>query len=869
MKKLRKTFALICTSLVVVCSGANSAKDTSWLSLKRGDMTIDIEVVNESIIHVTKTKDGVMPDNLPDIVTILEPQRTKWRSTTSAEGVTTLKTKNLELSVDAKGVISYCDINGKCLLSESDEATYIEPNGEVSQGFKAGDEALYGLGQYQSGVMNLRSVPVCMDQFNQEIVVPFIVSTNGYGIYWHNYSITDFNRPTNELKFENVEITPELEEAARSGVDPEDVANRKARKLKLNLRSRKFIPTKSGLYTFLVESDVQRRMKGDIKLIIDGDTIINYSTIWVPLHYSGSKMLEAGREYTVLFQNDGASIAGNVTYNEPDFDKTTFTSSIGTKIDYYFIAGGNPQSVLRNYQDLTGYAPMFEKKSYGFWHCRERFHNQAELLENAREYRKRGIPVDNIVQDWFYWPNGTKGPEWDRAKYPDPQAMCKELDSLDLNLMVSVWPMIRNKPLVEKYGLTNSLYDTKGYYLDLYDEDVQRKFYKILSDSMFRFGVKSIWLDGSEPEIITDDAESVLGCFKNVANPYSLVVSKSVYEGRREEFPEERVFNLTRSAYSGQQRYGVASWSGDVAATWEQFGEQIAAGLNFTMAGVPYWTHDIGGFFRDSKSMNPIYKSQYTDQAYIELLSRWFQFGAFSPIFRLHGYVSQTEVWRYGAEFEALARKYIGLRYALMPYIYSEAWRVTNEGRAIMSHLSYSYPEDKRAWEIDDQYLFGSSIMVCPVTEDSSREREVYLPDGVWFDYWSGKRYEGGKRITTAAALDQLPLFVKAGAIIPFGSEVQYATEPTDEPISVKIYGGADGDFSLYLDDDKSYNYEEGIYSELSFRYDDSAKSLTIESKKDDYTDFRKNPISLTIDSVESGKQQSVIFSSKRLIVKL
>ncbi len=848
------------TSMVGVCSAAEFIKSSNGIALQRGDMTISIDVVNESIIHVTKTREGVTPDTLPDFVTILEPQKTKWKATTT-NGVTELKTSEIALSVDADGVISYRDKSGNSLLSESTEATYINPTGEVSQGFTAADEAIYGLGQYQSGVMNLRAIPVSMDQFNQEIVIPFVVSTKGYGIYWHNYSLSTFNKPTNKLEFEDVEITPELEEAARAGVDPEDVANRKARNLKLNLRSRKFTPLKSGLHTFLVESDIQRRMKGDIKLIIEGDTIINYSTIWAPLHYSGSKVLEAGKEYTILFQNDGASIAGNVSYNEPDFDKTTFTSSVGTKIEYYVVAGGTPQNVLKNYQGLTGYAPMFDKKSYGFWHCRERFHNQQELLENAREYRAREIPVDNIVQDWFYWPNKTKGPEWDRAKYPDPKAMCEELDSLNLNLMVSVWPMMNNKGIVEKYGLEKSLYDTKGFYLDFYDEEVQRKFHTILRDSMYSFGVKSVWLDGSEPEIISSDAVSVLGEFRSVENPYSLVVSKGVYEGRREEFPDERIFNLTRSAYAGQQRYGVASWSGDVAGTWEQFAEQIAAGLNFTMAGVPYWTHDIGGFFRDSKSMNPIYDSQYTNQNYIELLSRWFQFGAFSPIFRLHGYVSQTEVWRYGAEFEALARKYIGLRYALMPYIYSEAWRVTNEGSVIMSHLSYSYPEDKKVWEIDDQYLFGESMMICPVTTQGARKREVYLPEGIWFDYWSGERYEGKKCITAAAPLDQLPIYIKAGSIIPFGGAVQYATEPTDEPLRIKVYGGADGEFTLYLDDEKSYKYEQGIYSELKFTYSESTKTLTIESPKDSYTNFKQNPVKLVVESAESGKIEEVLFT--------
>ncbi|MFR9578056.1 MAG: TIM-barrel domain-containing protein [Rikenellaceae bacterium] len=863
---VRGLTVFICSLLALGCSSGNFEKNWNGITVKRGDMTIKVDILNESIVHITKSREGIEPDTLQNYVTILEP-KTVPLSVEERGGKIIVKSERLELSIDECGVIKYRDKSGNNLVSECSEATWIEPqdssDNPVSQGFVAGDEAIYGLGQYQSGMMNLRGVPVRMDQFNQEIVIPFIVSTKGYGIYWHNYSISDFNQPTNTLPFEDVEVEQSIVEMATAGHDAEDVANRKVRKLALNLRTTKFTPKKSGLHTFFVESDVKTRMKGDIKLIIGGDTIVNYSTIWAPTNYSGSKELVAGVEYDVIFQNDGASVAGGVTYNEPDFNKTTFTSSVGTKIEYYLVVGDTPSEVIYNYQDLTGRAPLFSKKSYGFWHCRERFHNQQELLENAREYRKREIPVDNIVQDWHYWPNGTKGPEWDRGKYPDPEAMTAELAELNMNLMVSVWPTIKNAPLLERYGISDLQYEGGTFYLDFYDERVQREYYRILSDSMFRMGVKSIWLDGSEPENVKNDVATVVGKFGCVANTYSLLVSKSVYEGRREEFPEERVFNLTRSAYSGQQRYGVASWSGDVAGTWEQFAEQIPAGLNFSMAGVPYWTHDIGGFFRDSRSMNPIYDSQYTNIEYIELLSRWFQFGTFSPLFRLHGYVSQTEVWRYGVEFEALARKYIDLRYALLPYIYSEAWRVTDSSNLLMSPLAYSYPEDKLTWNIDDQYLFGESIMVCPVVDYKARTRSVYLPEGEWYNFWSEEKLEGGQYVDVSAELDELPLLVKAGSIIPFGAKVQYADEESDEPIKFKIYGGADATFELYLDEGDTYNYENGKYTLLSLGYDAESNSVTLATPYDQYVKFAKNPMTFEISLVGDDKIHTVTFNSR------
>ena len=835
---------------------------------------INIEVVNESIIHVNKIKVGSEPSTIPNYVTVLEPQDVAW-NVKEDENLLTISTDAISVLVSADGTIAYNTKDGKKLVKETNEVTYIKSNNTegntVSQAFVADDEALYGLGQYQSGIMNWKNVPMRLQQYNQEIAIPFLVSTNQYGIYWNNYSITDFNKSQNEIKF------------SVAGVSEENKAHKKEEKVtsekenvveyataldeEKNIREATFIPKKTGKYSFFVESDRGGKMRGKVRVTVNGDPVVNYATIWMPTCYSGVKKLEAGKTYKIVFQNTGSQISGRLFYNEPDYNKTVFSSQAGNTIDYYLIHGENPAKVIEQYQHLTGNAPMFSKSSYGFWQCRERYHNQKELLKNVREMRKREIPFDNVVQDWFYWPEGKKGPEWDRSKYPNPKEMVDEVKKMNLKIMVSVWPEVKHKELEERYDLTKVKGSSK---LDFHDKGVQERYYKMLSDSMFNIGVNSIWLDGTEPagksqhKILTAVAPN-----DEVYNTYSLLVTKSVYEGRRKEFPNERIFNLTRSSYAGQQRYGAASWSGDVQSTWEQFAEQIPAGLNFVMAGVPYWTHDIGGFFRDSNSLNPIYDNQYTNPEFIELLTRWFQFGTFSPIFRIHGYVSETEIWRYGQEFENTARKFIDTRYQLMPYIYSQAWKVTNEAKLLMSPVVYHYPNDKNTWGIKDQLFFGESIMVGFVTEYKARTKNMYFPEGYWYNFWTNEKVQGGKKLIVDASLNSIPMFVKAGSIIPIGPKVQYATQETSDALQIKVYPGKDAEYTLYLDDNESYDYEKGEFSEIEFSYSDDNKELTIKNGQGNFINFEEVPLDLVVELVGFDKNKKVTYKGIFQKIKL
>ncbi len=845
-------------------------KSQNSITVHHDSVLINVEVIDHAIIHVKKSIAGQAESALPDYVTVMEAQNVDWTLSETTDSLI-IHTARLDVIIKSDGNIAYQTKEGRRLLGETRELTFLNPGESeehaVSQAFLAGDEGLYGLGQFQSGIMNWKNVPIRLQQYNQEIAIPFLVSTKGYGIYWHNYSLTDFNHTQNEIQFATEAPIAKVSDEHVAPIDGEKenvAAYASKENLAKNIRETTFTPAKTGEYTFLALSDNNGRMRGEIKVTIDEDPVINYSTIWMPRRYSGKKFLEAGKTYKVVFQNTGAKIPGQLFFNEPDYNKTVFSSIKGKAIDYYFVHGNNPQEVIANYQNLTGKAPLFPKSAYGFWQCRERYHNQEELLVNAREMRKREIPFDNIVQDWFYWPKGTKGPEWDRAKYPDAKAMVDELKAMNLKLMVSVWPEVKHDGLVEKYGL--KILESSNY-IDIYDPEVRKQFYRMLSDSMFQLGVNSIWLDGTEPEGVNDTKVSTaVGPFEDVQNPYSLEVTRAVYEGRRDEFPNERVFNLTRSAYAGQQRYGATSWSGDVEASWEQLSEQIAAGLNFTMAGIPYWSHDIGGFFRDSKSINPEFDSQYTNPEYIELLSRWFQFGTFSPIFRIHGYVSETEVWRYGQAFEDMARKFIDLRYQLMPYIYSEAWKITNESKLLMSPLVYFYPNDKKTWGIKDQLCFGPDLMVGFITEYKQRTKEMYLPEGEWFNFWNNEKMSGNRNVTVEAPLNSTPIFVKAGSILPLGPKVQYATQVSRVPMHIKVYPGMDAEFVLYLDDNESYDYEKGEYSEVMFTYSESSKTLNINKGQGSFVDFEKEPLNLVLELI-GGTKKDVVFKGENVSV--
>ena len=540
-----------------------------------------------------------------------------------------------------------------------------------------------------------------------------------------------------------------------------------------------------------------------------------------------------------------------------------WSSEVADAIDYYFLYGPAFDNIIAGYRQLTGPVPMFGKWAYGFWQSKNRYRSQQELVSVARQYRQLHIPVDNIVQDWFWWDN--MGSFRFNKDYPDPKAMVDELHRQNFHLMISTWPYFYPGSAVYDD------FDKRGFFLDrkvvagthpagmaLYDAmnpQARAAFWGRMDDALFKIGADAWWLDTTEPEtsgreenIITRD-RTAIGSGARYANIYPLLHAAGVSEGQRSETDRKRVFILSRSAFAGIQRYGVVAWSGDVMSDFETFRRQIPAGLNFSLSGIPYWTTDIGGFYIG----NP------DDPAYRELFVRWFQFGTFCPIFRVHGTrstnpaelsawgpeaveivvdakgtraPSHNELWSYGAPAQKILTAFDRLRYRLMPYIYSVAWKTTSESYTPMRALVMDFGSDPRVRNIGDQFLFGPAILVNPVTEQGATTRRLFLPDCGWYDFWTGSALSGSKMVDAPAPLDRIPLYIRAGSIVPMGPDIEYTTEKAADPVELRVYTGASGDFTLYEDENDNYNYQKGAYATIAFHWDDAAKRLAIGERK-------------------------------------
>ena len=523
------------------------------------------------------------------------------------------------------------------------------------------------------------------------------------------------------------------------------------------------------------------------------------------------------------------------------FEHALYVSSeVADSIDYYFLYGPELDKVIAEYRELTGAAPMFGKWAYGFWQCKNRYKSQAELLGVAQKYRELKIPIDNIVQDWFWW--SRKGEHVFNENYPEPKGMIDQLHAEHFHLMISVWPFF------EPGSTAYETMDKNGWFIDktvvakppyhknamaVYDPsnpDARKYYWQLMNDGLFKLGIDAWWLDTTEPE--TEGREEniqlshklAIGNGNQYVNIFPLMTTTAVYEGQRAATYQKRVFILSRSAFAGSQRNAVTAWSGDINSDWITLQRQIPAGLNFELSGLPYWTTDIGGFV----SGNP------DDSAYRELFIRWFEFGTFSPIFRVHGTRTndQNELWSYGAEAQKILASYDRLRYRLLPYIYSMAWIVTSAGYTPMRALAMDFTSDPRALNVGDQFMFGPAMLVAPVMEPGADTRRMYLPKATWYDFWTGRAQAGGATITTTAPLDRMPLFVRAGSILPMGPDLQYAAEKSANPIELRVYRGTDGAFTLYEDENDGYNYEKGVYATIPIKWKEASKTLTIGERK-------------------------------------
>jgi alpha-D-xyloside xylohydrolase len=616
-------------------------------------------------------------------------------------------------------------------------------------------------------------------------------------------------------------------------------------------------------------------------------------------------VLHSSKGYGVFWDNY------STTKFEDNAQATTFDSEIGECADYYVLnGGGTADGVIARYRQLTGQAPMFPRWTLGYWQSKERYKGQEELIDVVKKYRALKVPLDGIVQDWQYWGEDNdywNSMEFGNPRFPKPQRMVDEVHELHAHEMISVWPSFgkKTKPYQE-FAAKDMLFDfitwprtphVKVY--DAFDPAARDIYWKYLNAGIFKLGMDGWWLDATEPDQIQpfdtdDDNETALGSLRKVRNAYPLMTTTGVYDHQRQTSEAKRVFILTRSAFAGQQRNGTMVWSGDVNSRWDVLAKQIPAALNLSLAGLPYWNSDIGGFFPSGT-----YPKGVSDPAFQELYTRWQQFAAFTPMMRSHGEFTPREIYRFGERgtwsFDAQA-KFIDLRYRLLPYLYSNMWRVTHHAGTLLRALPMDFPRDPKVADMGSEYLFGPAFLVRPVTEaqyvnrpdrnvpvppDFSKTKgvEVYLPAGAsWVDFWTGKRQAGGQSVQRETPIDVMPLYVRAGSVLPLGPHQQYTGEKADAPLEIRVYPGADGEFTLYEDENDNYNYEKGAYATIRMRWNDKARQLTFEDRAGSFAGMQASRTFrvLVVDAqhgtgvgADDAPAKEVSYAGKKTAVKL
>ena len=791
----------------------NYQKTSSGIKTTVNAVDIEVQFFAPAVARVIKSPEGVAYEK-QSLSVIAKPEKVSFKADIQDNKIV-LNTSELSVSVDTgTGIVSYFSKDGKSLLAEKSGMQFIDFDDAGTKTYQVyqpfildKEEAIYGLGQLQNGKMIQRNMTKNLIQGNVEDVSPFFQSTKGYGVFWDNYSPTLF------------------------------------------------------------------------------------------------------------------------TDNEVE---TSFRSEVGDCVDYYFMYGKNADGVIAQVRSLTGQAPMFPLWTYGYWQSKERYKSQKEVVDVVRKYRELGIPLDGIIQDWQYWGHNYlwNAMDFQNPTFNNPQKMMEDVHGMNAHMAISIWssfgPMTKPYRELDKKGMLfnfttwpqsgleswspNMEYPSGVRVYDAYNPEARDIYWKYLNDGIFKLGMDAWWMDSTEPDHLDwkpedMDTKTYLGSFRKVRNAYPLMTVGGVYDHQRAVTSDKRVFILTRSGFLGQQRYGANVWSGDVASTWESFRNQIPAGLNFSLCGMPHWNSDIGGFFAghynkswndDSASKNPLYQ---------ELYVRWLQFGTFNPMMRSHGTDVYREIYKFGKKGEPVydaIEKMIGLRYSLLPYIYSTSWEVSNRQSSFMRALMMDFVDDRKVWDINDEYMFGKSLLVAPiahaqytpeavvkVSEEEGWNRDgakktktdvavdfmetkstnIYLPAGtLWYDFWTNEKHEGGKEITKETTLDVIPLYVKAGSIIPVGPQVQYATEKPWDHLELKVYAGANGNFILYEDEFDNYNYEKGVYTEIPISWNNTSRKLTIGARKGAYEGMLKNR-KFTV-TLQDGTQKNVDYNGKAISVR-
>ena len=763
------------------------------------------------------------------------------------------------------------------------------------------DEAFYGLGQHQADEFNYKGKNEELFQYNTKVSVPFIVSNKGYGVLMDSYSMMRFGNPADYKQLGEVFKLYDAQgkEGCLTGTYvPENGQTIVRDEPKLYFeyliepKMEKVVNLPEDFVFFnsnvTYEGSLEAAQTGDYQFIlyyagyttvkVGGETVVpeRWRTAWNPNAYKFTVHLEAGVKtpIKVEWKPDGwVSYCGLRVYDVVDpvqQVKHQWWSEMTKQMDWYFIAGDDMDEVISGYRTLTGKAPIMPKWAMGYWQSRERYKTSTEMIEALEGFRQRNIPIDNIVMDWSHWrEDDWGGHEFDPERFPDPKAMVDSIHDLNGRMMISVWPKFyveteHYKEFDEKGWMYTKAYEDgvrdwigKGYlygFYDAYAPEARELFWNQMYEHYYPLGIDAWWMDASEPNIRDCTnmeyrkalcGPTALGSSTEFFNAYALVNADAIYNGQRGVDPDKRVFLLTRSGFAGLQRYSTATWSGDIATRWEDMKAQISAGLNFAVSGIPYWTMDIGGFCVENRYVAAQQEWERTGKEnadykeWRELNTRWFQFGAFCPLYRAHGQFPFREPWEIAPEghpaYESIVY-YTKLRYRLMPYIYSLAGMTYFKDYTIMRPLVMDFMADANVLNVSDTYMFGPAFMAAPVYEYGARTRDIYFPECEgWYDFYTGRYQEGGVRRTVDAPYGRMPLYVRAGSVVPFGPDMQWSDEKPADVIDLYVYQGADGSFTLYEDENVNYNYEKGAYAMIDFTYDDSMRLLSIGEYKGEF----------------------------------
>jgi len=911
---------------------------------------VRLTVMSERIIRVTATPDKSFHDR-KSLIILPSAGRDADFAVHNLKDEIKLETRSLCAFVDRHdGRVRFTDVGGNPISQESEPVSFTPITVDGTHGYSTinrfntvPDEGIYGLGQHQSDQWNYKGQNEELYQYNTKISIPFVISSRGYGILWDSYSQGRFGntQPYSQLNHVFRLYDKDGNEGSLTGTyesmagrwggfpggaiyQPASVTRNEDSIYYVNSEMIKLLPSplgghvsydgylepkESGEYRFLLY------YAGYVTVMLNGDTVVSerWRTAWNPNSWKFSHEMEAGQRYQLKidWRPDGStSYLGLTAYSpvdEAESQKITMWNEMVPESDYYFIWADNMDGVENGLHSLVGKPAMLPKWALGFWQSRERYSTQDELVSTMEEFRRRGIGIDNIVQDWNYWEEDQWGShEFDKARYPDPQAMVDRVHDLNAHLMISVWPKFytetehykefADKGWMYMQAVKDSIRDWvgpgyMGSFYDAYAPGARDLFWNQLKEHLYGYGIDAWWMDASEPNIrdcVPMDywkqlcGPTALGSSTEYLMAYSLMNAQAIYEGLRREEPNKRVFQLTRSGFAGLQRYSTASWSGDIGTRWEDMRSQITAGLNYSLCGNPYWTMDIGGFCTENRYANAVRNSSMMRSRWNvsnpdldewrELQARWYQFGAFCPLYRAHGQYPYREVWNIAPAGHPAYNSivyYNRLRYRLMPYIYSLMGRAWMYGSIMMRGLVLDYPDDMVAADVADQFMLGSSLMVCPVYEYKARERRVYLPiNRKWYDFYTDSIYPGGQTILARAPYEQIPLYVPSGGIIISGPDIQYVDEKPDDRLTIDVYAGTNGRFTLYEDDGHSNGYENGEYTRIPILYmeDEGGCSVVIGERNGQYDGMHARRVfRIRLHGPEGITERYVNYSGERI----